>query len=165
MPYPFFHSFLGLGASIFDSIFQYVEGADKNDEEEKHMLLTVGTVDFMGFRAKEITPNQEFCITTYSDKVPAVDYDAYILRIGGVAFAGRYGISRVQVSLDGGKTWAEANVKAPLSKWVPSRSDAGWPDAPPSLASGQRNTHSAGSSLSALCGLERAERVGVRYPS
>ena len=38
--------------------------------------------------------------------------------VGGVAFAGRYGISRVQVSVDEGKTWADASVKAPLSKWA-----------------------------------------------
>ena len=75
---------LGFGVSVFDSIFQYAEGADNNDEEEKHMLLTVGTVDFMGFRAKEITPNEEFYITTYSDKVPAVNYDAHSLRIEGL---------------------------------------------------------------------------------
>ena len=75
---------LGFGVSVFDSIIQYAEGADKNGEEEKHMLLNVGTVDFMGFRAKEITPNQEFYITTYSDKVPAVNYDAHILHIEGL---------------------------------------------------------------------------------
>ncbi|MHC4071194.1 MAG: molybdopterin-binding oxidoreductase, partial [Planctomycetota bacterium] len=38
--------------------------------------------------------------------------------IGGVAFAGRHGISRVQVSLDDGKTWHEAETKAPLSRWA-----------------------------------------------
>ena len=75
---------LGFGVSIFDSIFQYAEGADTSEEQRKHMLLTVGTVDFMGFRAKEITPNDEFYITTYSDKVPAVNYDAHSLRIEGL---------------------------------------------------------------------------------
>ncbi len=75
---------LGFGVSIFDSIFQYAEGADTSEEQRKHMLLTVGTVDFMGFRAKEITPNNEFYITTYSDKVPAVNYDAHMLRIEGL---------------------------------------------------------------------------------
>jgi DMSO/TMAO reductase YedYZ molybdopterin-dependent catalytic subunit len=38
--------------------------------------------------------------------------------IGGVAFAGRYGIGGVQVSLDGGKTWHMADMKPPLSKWA-----------------------------------------------
>ena len=75
---------LGFGVSIFDSIFQYAEGADTSEEEKKHMLLTFGTVDFMGFRAKEITPNKEFYITTYSEKAPAVNYDAHRLRIEGL---------------------------------------------------------------------------------
>ncbi len=38
--------------------------------------------------------------------------------IGGVAFAGRHGISRVQVSLDDKRTWHEAEIKPPLSKWA-----------------------------------------------
>jgi hypothetical protein len=37
--------------------------------------------------------------------------------IGGIAFAGRYGISRVQISLDNKKTWKEAEIKKPLSDW------------------------------------------------
>jgi DMSO/TMAO reductase YedYZ molybdopterin-dependent catalytic subunit len=75
---------LGFGVSIFDFIFQYAEGADTSEEQRKHMLLTVGTVDFMGFRAKEITPSNEFYITTYSDKVPAVNYDTHGLRVEGL---------------------------------------------------------------------------------
>src|SRR5512136_3019908 len=76
---------LGFGVSVFDSIFQYAEAAERTQEEEKkHQLLTVGTVDFMGFRAKEITPNQEFYITTYSAKVPGISYDRHRLRIEGL---------------------------------------------------------------------------------
>jgi len=74
----------GFGVSIFDSIFQSAVSAAKTDEEQKHMLLAVGTVDFMGFKAKEITPNSEFYITTYSDNVPAIDYNAHRLRIEGL---------------------------------------------------------------------------------
>ena len=37
--------------------------------------------------------------------------------IGGVAFAGRFGISRVQISLDDKKTWHDSELKPPLSKW------------------------------------------------
>lgn len=73
----------GFGVSIFDSIFQIAVGADKKEDDD-HKLLMIGTVDFMGFRAKEITPNREFYITTYSDKVPAVNYDAQRLRIEGL---------------------------------------------------------------------------------
>jgi DMSO/TMAO reductase YedYZ molybdopterin-dependent catalytic subunit len=40
--------------------------------------------------------------------------------IGGVAFAGDRGISKVEVSFDGGKTWGQATLKPPASKlsWV-----------------------------------------------
>jgi len=42
------------------------------------------------------------------------------VQISGVAFAGDRGISKVEVSLDGGSTWLPANIKKPLSKftWV-----------------------------------------------
>ena len=57
---------LGFGVSIFDGIYQYV---DALTEEEAHALLMKGTVNFMGFMAKEITPNNEFYITTYSSRL------------------------------------------------------------------------------------------------
>ncbi len=38
--------------------------------------------------------------------------------IGGVAFAGDRGIGKVEVSIDGGKTWREATVKQPLSPYT-----------------------------------------------
>ena len=40
--------------------------------------------------------------------------------IAGVAFAGDRGIERVEVSVDGGRTWSEASIKDPLSgyTWV-----------------------------------------------
>ncbi len=40
--------------------------------------------------------------------------------IGGVAFAGRRGVARVEVSLDGGRTWDRAELKPPLGPhaWV-----------------------------------------------
>ncbi len=40
--------------------------------------------------------------------------------IGGIAFAGRRAISKVEVSLDDGKSWREAEIKPPLSpvSWV-----------------------------------------------
>ncbi len=42
------------------------------------------------------------------------------LEVGGVAFAGSRGISRVEASLDGGTTWREAGTRPPLgqSTWV-----------------------------------------------
>ena len=38
--------------------------------------------------------------------------------IGGVAFAGRRGVARVEVSLDGGKTWDQAELKPPLGPYA-----------------------------------------------
>jgi hypothetical protein len=72
---------LGFGVSIFDGIYQY---ADALTREEAHTLLMKGTVDFMGFRAKEITPNNEFYITTYSSKVPTIHTNTFTLRIEGL---------------------------------------------------------------------------------
>ncbi|HMK50117.1 MAG TPA: molybdopterin-dependent oxidoreductase [Thermodesulfovibrionales bacterium] len=71
----------GFGVSMFGTLCQYAEAAD---EETKHQLLMKGTVDFRGFVAKEITPNNEFYITTYSDKVPDINYEKFSLRIEGL---------------------------------------------------------------------------------
>lgn len=38
--------------------------------------------------------------------------------IAGIAFAGDRGISKVEVSTDGGETWSEASKKDPLSKYT-----------------------------------------------
>ena len=72
---------LGFGVSLFDGIYQYAEALT---EEEKHALLMKGTVNFMGFMVKEITPNDEFYITTYSDTVPTIDLNKFSLRIEGL---------------------------------------------------------------------------------
>ena len=69
---------LGFGVSIFDGIYQY---ANALTEEEAHTLLMKGTVNFMGFMAKEITPNDEFYITTYSSKVPTINANTFTLRM------------------------------------------------------------------------------------
>lgn len=72
---------LGFGVSVFDGVFHYAEALT---EEQKHAMLMKGTVNFMGFTAKEITPNEEFYITTYSSKVPEIDANAFRLRIEGM---------------------------------------------------------------------------------
>ncbi|MGE5893914.1 MAG: molybdopterin-dependent oxidoreductase [bacterium] len=72
---------LGLGGALLDGIYHYAEAVT---EEEKHALLMKGTVNFMGFTAKEITPNDEFYITTYSDTVPAIDPGKFTLRVEGL---------------------------------------------------------------------------------
>jgi DMSO/TMAO reductase YedYZ molybdopterin-dependent catalytic subunit len=39
------------------------------------------------------------------------------LEISGIAFGGEHPITSVEVSTDGGKTWSEANIKPPLSRY------------------------------------------------
>ncbi|MCL5023123.1 MAG: molybdopterin-dependent oxidoreductase [Nitrospirae bacterium] len=73
---------LGIGVSLFDGIYQCAEALT---EEETHTLLMKGTVNFKGFTAEEITPNNEFYITTYSDKVPDIDPKTFSLRVEGRA--------------------------------------------------------------------------------
>ena len=72
---------LGFGVYLADGVYQCVEAST---EEEKHSLLMKGSINFMGFMAKEITPNDEFYITTYSDTVPAIDQRTFRLRIDGI---------------------------------------------------------------------------------
>src|SRR5208283_1000156 len=72
---------LGFGVSIFDGIYQYAEALT---EEEKHALLMKGAANFKGLMAKEITPNADFYITTYSDMVPSIDPGKFALRIEGL---------------------------------------------------------------------------------
>jgi DMSO/TMAO reductase YedYZ molybdopterin-dependent catalytic subunit len=72
---------LGFGVSVFEGIFQRAEGAA---EVQKHDLHMKGTVDFEGFLAREITPNDMFYITSYSSKIPDIDWGGFRLRIEGL---------------------------------------------------------------------------------
>ncbi len=72
---------LGFGVSVFEGIYQYAEAVS---EDDKHALLMKGSVNFMGFVAKEITPNDEFYITTYSDNIPVIVPNDFRLRIEGL---------------------------------------------------------------------------------
>jgi DMSO/TMAO reductase YedYZ molybdopterin-dependent catalytic subunit len=72
---------LGFGVSVFDGIYQY---ADAMTQTEKHDLLMKGTVNFKGYVAKEITPNDEFYITTYSSEVPRVSPETFRLKVEGL---------------------------------------------------------------------------------
>jgi DMSO/TMAO reductase YedYZ molybdopterin-dependent catalytic subunit len=44
--------------------------------------------------------------------------DAGPVRLLGRAWAGRLGVSRVEVSIDGGSTWSEAHLGVPVSPWA-----------------------------------------------
>jgi DMSO/TMAO reductase YedYZ molybdopterin-dependent catalytic subunit len=72
---------LGFGVSIFDGFWQSAEALT---EEQKHTLLMKGTVNFKGFMTQEITPNDQFYITTYSSKVPSISQETFRLRIEGL---------------------------------------------------------------------------------
>lgn len=71
----------GFGVSMFGTVFQRAYGMT---DTETHDLYMRGAVDFKGFVAQEVTPNDQFYITSYSDQVPTVDYDRFRLRIEGM---------------------------------------------------------------------------------
>jgi DMSO/TMAO reductase YedYZ molybdopterin-dependent catalytic subunit len=72
---------LGFGVSLLPEIFQYAEAKTRN---QGHDLYRKGTINFKGFIAKEITPNDEFYITSYSEAVPEISPNKYRLRIEGL---------------------------------------------------------------------------------
>ncbi|MFA5353667.1 MAG: molybdopterin-dependent oxidoreductase [Thermodesulfovibrionales bacterium] len=76
---------LGLGAAGFGlgdrTMGTALAEAAKGTE---HVAAMKGTVNFKGFTAKEITPNEEFYITSYSDNVPAISSGRFRLRVDGL---------------------------------------------------------------------------------
>ncbi|GAB4390552.1 MAG: hypothetical protein Kow0025_23350 [Thermodesulfovibrionales bacterium] len=68
---------LGFGVSVLRDISYAAD-------EGTHELLTRGTMNFKGFMAKEITPTEEFYVTSYSTMVPSIDYDRHTLRVEGL---------------------------------------------------------------------------------
>jgi DMSO/TMAO reductase YedYZ molybdopterin-dependent catalytic subunit len=72
---------LGFGVSVFPAVYQYAEARTQTQMHDLHMK---GTIDFKGFIAKEVTPNDEFYITSYSAKVPEISLDKFRLRIEGL---------------------------------------------------------------------------------
>jgi DMSO/TMAO reductase YedYZ molybdopterin-dependent catalytic subunit len=72
---------LGFGIYVFPRI---LVPAQAQPSDKAHDLRMQGAVNFEGFIAKEVTPNSEFYITSYSDTVPEVDPEAFRLRIEGL---------------------------------------------------------------------------------
>jgi hypothetical protein len=72
---------MGFGVYVFPGIFQPAEAWASDGS---HSRMIKGTVNFKGFRVNEVTPNDVFYITTYSDKVPEVQVDSFRLRIEGM---------------------------------------------------------------------------------
>lgn len=71
---------MSFGVSAIDGIHKYAEALT---EGEKHELLMKGTVNFKGFVAKEVTPNDEFYITSYSTTVPEISRETFQLNVEG----------------------------------------------------------------------------------
>jgi hypothetical protein len=71
---------LGFGVCVFPGIYQYAEAQTQASQHDLHMQ---GAIDFKGFIAKEITPNDEFYITSYSSKVPDINADKFRLQKEG----------------------------------------------------------------------------------
>jgi DMSO/TMAO reductase YedYZ molybdopterin-dependent catalytic subunit len=72
---------LGFGVSVFPGVYQYAEAQTQTQGHDVHMK---GTIDFKGFIAKEVTPNDEFYITSYSPEVPDISVDKFRLRVEGL---------------------------------------------------------------------------------
>ena len=45
-------------------------------------------------------------------------YKFFMITFAGFAFAGDHGMSKIDVSTDGGKAWKSAIIKDPLSKYT-----------------------------------------------
>jgi DMSO/TMAO reductase YedYZ molybdopterin-dependent catalytic subunit len=76
---------------------------DAEDNAGSSILIPGQAPARQRFRKLDETNN-----ASYGDKVP----------IAGIAFAGNRGISKVEVSTDGGTTWKTARIKDPLSQYT-----------------------------------------------
>lgn len=68
-----------------------------------------------------VMPGSASIRTRFRGFLPASsNFRGRTMTIGGIAFAGTKGISKVQVSIDNGSTWKDASIKEPLSpySWV-----------------------------------------------
>ncbi len=92
--------------------------------------ITLVTEEFLGFwQGKGWTNKGEVKTTAIILTPPPESVVSGTVALGGIAFSGRRGISRVEVSTDGGATWSEATLREPLSpftwvlwslEWAPS---------------------------------------------
>jgi DMSO/TMAO reductase YedYZ molybdopterin-dependent catalytic subunit len=77
--------------------------------------------DFQGYWQQRGWSDQADYQTMSRIDIPnfkSVTYKNVTLLLAGIAFAGDQGISKVEVSLDGGQTWSEAELKEPLGKFT-----------------------------------------------
>ena len=77
------------------------------------------TTDYLGYWQQRGWSDTAFYQTMSRMDVPLhKDLKAGPQEIAGVAFAGDRGISKVEVSVDSGKTWQEATLKEPLGPYT-----------------------------------------------
>ena len=72
---------LGFGVYVLPHILQPAQAGTAGGQHDRYMQ---GTINFKGFIAREVTPNEEFYITSYSSDVPAVHPEKFRLRIEGL---------------------------------------------------------------------------------
>ena len=81
-------------------------------------------VEFVSTDYKGYWESQGWSDTAIYNTMSRIDYpngdriEAKPVYIGGIAFAGNRGIQRVEVSVDGGKTWADAQLRPALGKYT-----------------------------------------------
>lgn len=82
--------------------------------------IEVVDYDFRGYWEASGWSDEAVVKTTSQFAVPSRTVPLGEVGLGGVAYAGDRGITQVEVSTDGGKTWRPADVKPPLGKftWV-----------------------------------------------
>ncbi|TMC77844.1 MAG: hypothetical protein E6J09_06165 [Chloroflexi bacterium] len=95
--------------------------------------IEVVNYDFLGYWMQQGWSDSAIVNTNTRIDVPGrnVKWTGGDVTIGGIAFAGSRGISKVEVSTDGGKTWGQATLETPpgaltwrrwIFKWTPSAS-------------------------------------------
>jgi hypothetical protein len=81
-------------------------------------------VELVNYDYKGYWESQGWSDTALYQTLSRIDYPdtnripAQPIYIGGVAFAGDRGIKRVEVSTDGGKSWADAQLRPPMGKYT-----------------------------------------------
>jgi DMSO/TMAO reductase YedYZ molybdopterin-dependent catalytic subunit len=90
----------------------FVYGDEDDDNDEREMITT------MGVRCVILDPRH--------DDALAADSQA----IRGLAWSGGGRIERVEVSVDGGESWADAHLEEPRERWLWTRWSHRWEPAP-----------------------------------
>jgi DMSO/TMAO reductase YedYZ molybdopterin-dependent catalytic subunit len=90
--------------SVYEGYWQRLGWANNAEYNTGSYILIPGQAPIRQ-RFRKLDETQE---TVYGNKIP----------VAGMAFAGDKGITKVEVSTDGGSTWKTAQIKDPLSKYT-----------------------------------------------